>query len=92
VKDLMTLVVLLGVAISLSVAAHAEGDTTESQAKAPECKEAVVNPVTGYTFCINPRGAPVEPPARSALQRPCKPRAHDADPFTVYEHWSGCSD
>ncbi len=59
-------------------------------ASQPKCLKAVVNPVTGHAICLEPKGAPVDPPERSALQRPCKPRAHDADPFTVYEHWSGC--
>jgi hypothetical protein len=64
-----------------------EGRTGRAPAK---CLEAVVNPVTGYAFCVNPRGAPVEPPPRASLNRPCKPRVHDNDAFTVYEHWSGC--
>ena len=54
-----------------------------------KCPEAAVNPVTGHAVCINPRGAPVEPPPVSAL-KPCKPRAHDKDDWTVYERWSGC--
>ncbi len=54
-----------------------------------KCLEAAVNPVTGDAICINPHGAPVERPPASAL-KPCKPRAHDQDPWTTYEHWSGC--
>jgi hypothetical protein len=57
--------------------------------KTAKCLEAAVNPVTGHAVCINPRGAPVEPPPVSAL-KPCKPRAHDKDDWTVYERWSGC--
>jgi hypothetical protein len=31
----------------------------------PQCKEAVVNPVSGFAECVNPRGAPVpSPPPR----------------------------
>ena len=54
-----------------------------------KCLVAEVNPVTGHAVCINPRGAPVEPPPVSAL-KPCKPRAHDEGGWTVYERWSGC--
>jgi len=54
-----------------------------------KCLEAAVNPVSGHAVCINPRGAPVEPPPASAL-KPCKPRAHDKDDWPVYERWSGC--
>jgi hypothetical protein len=63
---------------------------TEEAAAPPKCLKAAVNPVTGFAICLEPKGAPVDPPERSALQRPCKPSAHDGDPFTVYEHWSGC--
>jgi hypothetical protein len=94
VKDLKTLIVALGVTMALSVAAWsadtAATQPAETSAAPAKCLEAVVNPVTGYAFCVNPRGAPVESPSRSTLNRPCKPRAHDNDAFTVYEHWSGC--
>jgi hypothetical protein len=30
----------------------------------PKCKEAVVNPVSGYASCVNPLGAPVDPPPK----------------------------
>lgn len=100
-KYLRTLIVALGVTMLLSVAAQSAdtatqpADTTATQpgeaAAAPaKCLEAAVNPVTGSAYCVNPRGAPVEPPPRESLNRPCKPRAHDNDAFTVYEHWSGC--
>jgi hypothetical protein len=67
-----------------------EAANQQDAAPAPKCLEAVVNPVTGFAFCTNPRGAPVEPPPKEAYQHPCKPRAHDDDPGTVYEHYSGC--
>ncbi len=101
-KHLKTLVVVLGVTMSLPMLAHAEESAAQQAAKpdqaaqgstAPaKCLEAVVNPVTGFAFCVNPRGAPVDPPPRTSLNRPCKPRAHDEDAFTVYEHWSGCNE
>lgn len=62
----------------------------ERQAAAPKCLQAAVNPVTGHAICVNPRGAPVDPPPAEALNKPCKPRAHDDDPFTVYERYSAC--
>jgi hypothetical protein len=69
-----------------------ESAQSEEKSAAPaKCLEAAVNPVTGFAFCINPRGAPVDPPPVSSLH-PCKPRAHDNDPMTVYERWSGCGD
>lgn len=86
------LTAVVGVALWLP-AAHAENADTPAKQAAPaaKCLEAVVNPVTGYAVCVNPHGAPVEQPSASALQ-PCKPRAHDNEPWTVYEHWSGCGD
>jgi hypothetical protein len=86
--------VALGAAMWLVSAAMAEtADKPAPESDPPvKCLEAVVNPVTGFAFCTNPRGAPVEPPPRASLQRPCKPRAHDADDWMVYEHWSGCAD
>jgi hypothetical protein len=87
-----TLVVALGAALYVPV--HGEAGESANQpaedAAVPEkCLEAAVNPVTGFAVCINPRGAPVDPPPASAF-KPCKPRAHDDDPWTVYEHYSGC--
>jgi len=101
VKYLKTLVVALGVTLWLPMAAQS-ADTSAEPAEKPaqpaegsatpaKCLEAAVNPVTGFAVCVNPRGAPVEQPSASALH-PCKPRAHDNDPWTVYEHWSGCGD
>jgi hypothetical protein len=87
--------ILIGLASSvcLPMATHAADNATETpgeQAAPPKCLEAAVNPVTGYAVCVNPRGAPVEPPPAEALNKPCKPRSHDDDPFTVYERYSAC--
>jgi hypothetical protein len=93
-KTLKTLVVALGVTLWLPMATVHREESAQSEEKsaAPaKCLEAAVNPVTGFAFCINPRGAPVDPPPVSSLH-PCKPRAHDNDPMTVYERWSGCGD
>jgi hypothetical protein len=94
VKARKLFVTALSVAFALPIAAHATEQAAPSQdggAKPAKCLEAVVNPVTGYAFCVNPRGAQVDPPPVSALQ-PCKPRAHDNEAWTTYEHWSGCGD
>jgi hypothetical protein len=85
--------ILIGLAgsVCLPMATHAADNATETpseQTAPPKCLEAAVNPVTGYAICINPRGAPVEPPPAEALNKPCKPRSHDDDPFTVYERYS----
>ena len=34
----------------------------QEAASPPACRTAEINPVTGYTFCIDPLGAPVEAP------------------------------
>jgi len=90
-----------GAALWLPMAAQAvndEGKSTNQSAQSTEepgavkCRKALVNPVTGHAICIDPKGAPVDPPPREALQRPCPPRKHDDDPWTTYEHWSGCHD
>lgn len=89
---LKALVIAFGL-IWLPVAAQAADKAdqpSDEQAAPPKCLEAAVNPVTGHALCINPRGAPVDPPPAEAFKRPCKPRAHDDDPFTVYERYSGC--
>lgn len=80
-KALKTLVVALGVTLWLPMTAQSAENSVEPAEKAAEsaktsatpvkCLEAVVNPVTGYAFCTNPRGAPVESPPVSALQASC---------------------
>ena len=100
-KYLTTLVVALGITLLPSIAAQSaesappagetSGQPAEAAATPAKCLEAVVNPVTGFALCVNPRGAPVERPPVTALQ-PCKPRSHDKEDWAVYEHWSGCGD
>ena len=53
-------------------AESAGGDT--GQDSAPKCRKAEVNPVTGHVLCIDPLGAPVDPPPPAA-ELPCKPGA-----------------
>ena len=97
-QDVRILVVVVG--LWLPVAAQAAENPAEPSATSGQsaeagtpakCLEAAVNPVTGFAVCVNPVGAPVDPPPASAFQ-PCKPRAHDNDAFTVYERSSGCGD
>jgi hypothetical protein len=58
---------LAGVVLMGSAAAAETAD----KAAEPKCVTAEVNPVTGHVFCIEPLGAPVEPPAPEAAL-PCK--------------------
>jgi hypothetical protein len=91
VRQLTTLAVALGVTLWLPMAGYAAdeaGPSAEPQEAPAKCLEALVNPVTGYTLCVKPRGAPVE--QASPSKEPCKPRDHDNETGTVYEHWSAC--
>ena len=47
---------------------------------APKCLKAEVNPVTGHLLCLDPRGAPVDPPPAAEL--PCKPDARTAEAWS----------
>jgi hypothetical protein len=90
---LTALAVVVSAALALSAGAQAADEAKESAetpGTPPKCLEAAVNPVTGFAVCVNPSGAPVEQPPRSSFNRPCKPRAHDHEDWTVYEHASGC--
>jgi hypothetical protein len=107
VTHLKTLVIALGVTLWLPVAAQSEtsippaetpsqsAETSSKPAETPavpaKCLEAAVNPVTGFAVCVNPRGAPVDPPPASSFH-PCKSRPQDKEAWTVYEHSSGCDD
>jgi hypothetical protein len=68
--------VLTGLAFAASLAATAalaaDADGNPASAAAPTCRKAEVNPVTGHVLCIDPLGAPVEPPP-AASEVPCKP-------------------
>jgi len=91
VKVLKTLVVALSVAMWLPMAAQSAEKSAqpgEKSATPAKCLEALVNPVTGYAVCVNPRGAPVDSPPPPS--QPCKPRPHENETGTVYEHWSAC--
>lgn len=54
--------VFLAALIGLVLAMGAARATEEEP---PACKRAEVNPVTGHVLCIDPVGAPVEPPPDS---------------------------
>ena len=73
---------------SAETSAAPASQSAEKAAAPAKCLEAAVNPVTGFAVCVNPRGAPVEAPPPPT--QPCKPRAHDNETGTVYEHWSAC--
>jgi hypothetical protein len=87
VKSIGTLAMMLGLALCLPATARAaeqQAQAADQGAKPVKCLEAAVNPVTGFAVCVNPVGAPVDPPPAAAFQ-PCKPRTHDNDVWTMYE-------
>jgi hypothetical protein len=99
VKALTGLVVVISVVLCFTAVAQSpenlhqpaeESAASAESATAQKCLRASVNPVTGHAICLEPRGAPVDPPAPEAFVRPCKPRAHDNEDFTMYERYSGC--
>ena len=53
----------------------------DSASAAPKCLKAEVNPVTGHALCIDPIGAPVEPPPAAELP-PCKPDERSNEAWT----------
>ena len=80
----VTRVVLAGLAFATSLAATAALAASEggpASNAAPTCRKAEVNPVTGHVLCLDPLGAPVEPPP-SASDVPCKPGAHADQAWT----------
>ena len=62
-----------------ALAANEGGDPAPTAPSS--CLKAEVNPVTGHVLCIDPLGAPVEPPP-SASDVPCKPGAHADQAWT----------
>jgi len=44
-----------------AVVLASEAPQTKLAATAALCKEAIVNPVSGYAECVRPPGAPVDP-------------------------------
>jgi hypothetical protein len=48
---------------------------------APKCRKAEVNPVTGHVLCLDPLGAPVDPPPAAELP-PCKPDERSGEVWT----------
>ena len=60
--------------------AFAESAGDAGPAAASKCLKAEVNPVTGHVLCIDPIGAPVEPPP--AAEIPCKPDQRTNEAWT----------
>ena len=60
---------LAGLLFVVVAGGAASGAPTEQPAP-PKCLKAEVNLVTGHVLCIDPLGAPVEPPPPEA-KRPC---------------------
>jgi hypothetical protein len=84
VKDISALVVALGVTPWLPVVAQSAEQAAQSEENGDAAK---VSGSRGeprrYAVCVNPVGAPVDPPPVSALQ-PCKRRAHYNGARAVY--------
>jgi hypothetical protein len=58
--------------ILIGLVAAAGAGETSSQGPQAKCRKAEINPVTGHVLCIDPLGAPVEPPPE-AVKPGCKP-------------------
>lgn len=65
-KELRTMaivcLILLGAAISAHSVVALSSESVEAKPAAAACKEAIVNPISGYAECVSPLGAPVGPP------------------------------
>ena len=61
--------------------AFAESAGDPAPVAAPKCLKAEINPVTGHALCIDPIGAPVDPPP-AASEVPCKPDARSDQAWT----------
>ena len=77
---------LAGLALAAAIVfaggqALAESAGDPASAAAPKCLKAEVNPVTGHTLCIDPIGAPVDPPPAAELP-PCKPDERSNEAWT----------
>ena len=55
---------LVGTTLSAHSGIASTRDVPDAERSAPAalCKEAIVNPVSGYAECVRPLGAPVDPP------------------------------
>ena len=76
---------LAGLALAAAIlfaGGHAFAENAGDPATAaPKCLEAEVNPVTGHALCIDPIGAPVDPPPAAELP-PCKPDERSNEAWT----------
>ena len=73
------------VAVGLGLSAGAEEEAIGAQ----KCLKAEINPVTGHTYCLDPRGAPVEAAPQDWLE-PCKtgPDASAANKAAKGDPWT----
>ena len=58
----LALCVLARAAAAPEDASQGDSKAADAAGKPAVCLEAVVNPVSGHAECVNPRGAPVQPP------------------------------
>ena len=62
---------MIGILIAMPLLGVAAAAETAEEAPQPKCRKAEINPITGHVLCIDPLGAPVEPPPGEA-KPPCK--------------------
>jgi hypothetical protein len=63
------------------LAGSAAAESANERAPAVKCLKAEVNPVTGHVLCIDPIGAPVDPPPAAELP-PCKPDERNSEAWS----------
>ena len=63
---------------------HARAPANATPVTPAVCLEAVVSPVSGFAECVNPRGAPVQPPPPRP-QSPCEAAGRDCAGDTTRE-------
>lgn len=63
---------MIGILVAVLLPGGAAAAETAEEAPQPKCRKAEINPITGHVLCIDPLGAPVEPPPGEA-KLPCKP-------------------
>jgi hypothetical protein len=55
--------------LAVAAAETSSADTAAPSPAPAKCREALVNPVSGFAECVKPRGAPVAPPKRPDAAR-----------------------
>jgi len=53
---------MIGILVAVPLLGGGAAAETAEEAPQPKCRKAEINPITGHVLCIDPLGAPVEPP------------------------------